>query len=148
MRKKKKKKKKKMALSEFLQVDFVLQVLVSSFLAILFVQSGLDKVVDRAGNLEYVRGHFAKSPLAPFTALLLTGLTALELAAGLLSAVGVAVLLSGGTSLAAYLGSIFSGLSFLALLFGQRLAKDYAGAAALAPYFVVALAGVYINRLH
>ena len=43
---------------------FLLQILVSAFLAILFLQSGIDKVVDRRGNLEWLEGHFAKSPLA------------------------------------------------------------------------------------
>jgi hypothetical protein len=43
---------------------YALQALVSAFLAILFLQSGADKVVDRRGNIEYLKKHFAKSPLA------------------------------------------------------------------------------------
>ena len=43
---------------------YLLQAFVSAFLAILFLQSGIDKVVDRRGNLEWLKGHFAKSPLA------------------------------------------------------------------------------------
>ena len=43
---------------------YLLQILVSAFLAILFLQSGIDKVVDRHGNLDFLKGHFAKSPLA------------------------------------------------------------------------------------
>src|SRR5204863_5122573 len=42
----------------------LLQMLVSLFLAILFLQSGIDKIVDRQGNLDWLKGHFAKSPLA------------------------------------------------------------------------------------
>ena len=42
----------------------LLRIFVSLFLAILFLQSGIDKVVDRRGNLEWLKGHFAKSPLA------------------------------------------------------------------------------------
>ena len=43
---------------------WLLQAFISAFLAILFLQSGIDKVVDRRGNLEWLTGHFAKSPLA------------------------------------------------------------------------------------
>jgi len=41
-----------------------MQILVAAFLAILFLQSGIDKIVDRRGNLEWLKGHFAKSALA------------------------------------------------------------------------------------
>ena len=44
--------------------SYILQILVSAFLAVLFLQSGLDKVVDRKGNREYLNAHFARSPLA------------------------------------------------------------------------------------
>ena len=44
--------------------SWLLQILVSAFLATLFLQSGIDKVVDRRGNVEFLQGHFAKSPLA------------------------------------------------------------------------------------
>jgi hypothetical protein len=127
--------------------DFVLQVLVSAFFGILFLQSGLDKVVDRAGNLEFLKGHFKNTPVASLVPMMVLALTVLELASGALCALGTAVLLSGGSSLVSYLGSICCGLTFLALFFGQRVAKDYAGAAALAPYFLVSMAAVYITRL-
>ena len=45
-------------------VSWLLQILVSAFFAILFLQSAIDKIVDRRGNLEFLQGHFAKSPLA------------------------------------------------------------------------------------
>ena len=64
---------------------FILQILVSAFLAILFLQSGIDKVVDRRGNLEFLQGHFAKSPLAGMVPLLATVITILEIASGALS---------------------------------------------------------------
>jgi len=58
---------------------YLLQTLVSAFLAILFLQSGIDKVVDRRGNLEWLTGHFAKSPLAGLVPLMLSVLTLFEL---------------------------------------------------------------------
>ena len=65
---------------------YLMQILVAAFLAILFLQSGIDKIVDRRGNLEWLKGHFAKSPLAGTVPALLTAITILEVAAGALSA--------------------------------------------------------------
>jgi hypothetical protein len=82
---------------------YLLQTLVSAFLAILFLQSGIDKVLDRRGNLEWLTGHFAKSPLAGLVPLMLSVITLLELAAGGLSAVGcVLILVLRGSTLAFY----------------------------------------------
>jgi hypothetical protein len=35
-----------------------------------------------------------------------------------------------------------------ALFFGQRVSKDYAGAAVLVPYFLLALSGIYLLAEH
>jgi len=66
----------------------VMQILASAFLAVLFVQSGIDKVVDRRGNLDWLKGHYAKSLLAGTVPALLTAITILEVGAGVLSAFG------------------------------------------------------------
>ncbi|RYZ41198.1 MAG: DoxX family protein [Myxococcaceae bacterium] len=123
------------------------QILCAVFLAILFLQSGLDKVVDWKGNLGWLTGHFAKSPLKGVVTPMLAVITLMELAAGALSGAGAVALLVSGNPLLAYLGAVVSAVSLLALFFGQRMAKEYAGAAVLVPYFVVALAGVYLLRL-
>ena len=122
----------------------LLQIFVSAFLAILFLQSGLDKVIDRRGNLEWLSGHFAKSPLAGMVPLLVTVITLLELTAGALSAVGCALILLKHDSTLAFYGAAVAALSIIALFFGQRLAKDYAGAATLVPYFLLALTALYL----
>src|ERR1700724_3211645 len=107
---------------------FLLQILVSAFLAILFLQSGLDKSIARRGNLEWLKGHFAKSALAGMVPLMTTAITMPEIAAGALSAIGGALILFSHDSTLAFYGAVISALSILALFFGQRVAKDYAGA--------------------
>ncbi len=121
---------------------FVLQLFISAFFAILFLQSGLDKVTDRKGNLEWLTGHFAKSPLAGWVPLLVSVLTVLEIASGALCAVGCLLLLVLHDSTVAFYGVVLSGFSLLALFFGQRMAKEYPGAASLVPYFLVVIAGL------
>jgi hypothetical protein len=123
---------------------YLLQIFSSAFLAILFLQSGIDKVVDRRGNLEWLKGHFAKSPLAGMVPLLVTAITILEIAAGACSAVGCAlIILKHGSTLAFY-GAALAAISIIALFFGQRMAKEYAGAAILVPYFLLALSALYL----
>lgn len=122
-----------------------LQLLASVFLAILFLQSGLDKIWDFRTNLDWLHSHFAKSILSGMAPLLLTLLIILEIAGGSLSAVGVVVLLVKKTSLIAYFGAVLCAIDLIALFFGQRMAKDYNGAATLVPYFLLALAAIYLT---
>jgi len=121
-----------------------LQIFASAFLAILFLQSGIDKVVDRRGNLEWLKGHFAKSPLAGIVPALLTVITIIETAAGALSALGCVVIIFSRDSMVAFYGAVVSAIAIIALFFGQRMAKDYAGAAVLVPYFLLALSAIYL----
>jgi len=44
-------------------------------------------------------------------------------------------------------GALFAGISSCILMTGQRLAKDYVGAAALVPYFLIAIIGLYIYQM-
>ena len=77
---------------------WLLRLAVSGFLAVLFLQSGWDKVADRAGNMAWLTEHFAASPLAGLVGPMLTTVTVLELAAGVLSLLGGATLLVAGVS--------------------------------------------------
>src|SRR6266699_3233498 len=116
---------------------YFMQIFASAFLAILFLQSGIDKIVDRGGNLEWLKGHFTKSPLAGIVPALLIGITILEVAAGALSAVGCVLVILLKDSTIAFYGAILSATAVTALFFGQRVAKEYAGAAVLVPYFLL-----------
>ena len=43
------------------------QILIAIFISIAFIQSGIDKILDRKGNLEFFKVHFANSFLKNFT---------------------------------------------------------------------------------
>ena len=125
-------------------IEFLAQLLVSAFLAILFLQSGIDKILDRQGNLSWLKGHFAKSPLAGMVPLMFGVLTIIELAAGALSGIGFVALLFTHNPTIAFYGAVVSAIAILCLFFGQRVAKEYAGAAILVPYFLVTLVAIYL----
>ena len=126
------------------EATYLIQIFASAFLAILFLQSGIDKVVDRRGNFEWLKGHFAKSPLAGIVPALLICITILEVAAGALSGVGSLLIILLKDSTIAFYGAILSAAAITALFFGQRMAKDYAGAAVLVPYFLLTLLVIYL----
>jgi uncharacterized membrane protein YphA (DoxX/SURF4 family) len=107
--------------------------------AILFIQSGLDKIFDWKGNLGWLTGHFSKTFLAPMVPILLATITVMELGAGLLAAAGIVYFLIAGTTILIFYAAALGSLSVIALFFGQRVAKDYPGAAVLVPYFILLL---------
>src|SRR5947199_3673770 len=103
----------------------LLQILVSAFLAILFLQSGIDKIVDRRGNLDWLKGHFAKSPLAGIVPAMVTAITFLEVAAGALSAIGCVVIILSRDSTVAFYGGVISAISIVGLVLGRLMVKGY-----------------------
>src|SRR5215210_2061713 len=127
---------------------YILQILISAFLAILFLQSGIDKIVDRGGNRAYLDQHFAKSPLAGTVGPMFAVVTILEVAAGALLGVGCVLILLTRDSLVAYLGAVLAAVNLTALFFGQRVAKDYVGAAVLVPYFLLAMTAIFVLAEH
>ena len=131
-------------LLDFLAAIPSAQILVSAFLAVLFLQSGLDKVFDFKGNLDWLKGHFSKTPLKSMVPFMLGTVTVLELAAGIVSAIGVVMLLFDGSMFFALKGAQLSAISILMLFFGQRIAKDYEGAATLVGYFLLSIAGIFL----
>ena len=132
------------ALHTLAEATYLMQLFAAAFLAILFLQSGIDKIIDRGGNLEWLKGHFAKSPLAGTVPVLLSAITILELAAGILSAIGCVAVIVLRDSTVAFYGAVISAVAIVALFFGQRMAKDYAGAAVLVPYFLLTLVAIYL----
>ncbi len=126
-----------------MNLDFVFKNLPALFaaalVAILFIQSALDKVFDWKGNLEWLTGHFSKTFLAPMVPMMLATITVMELTAGLLAAAGIAYFLAATSLTMIFWAAVIGSASITALFFGQRVAKDYPGAAVLVPYFILLL---------
>ena len=120
-------------------VFLIVQVLAVSFLAILFLQSGLDKVVDKKGNLDWLSSHFANSPFKNFVPVLFFTITIVELLSGILNLLGVVFLLLEGSLILALYGTILASVALIMLFLGQRIAKDYAGAQSLVSYFILTI---------
>jgi uncharacterized membrane protein YphA (DoxX/SURF4 family) len=120
------------------------EILILLFLIVTFLQSGIDKITDWKGNLSFIKGHFANSPLKNMVPLLLATILVIEIVASLLMVTGVYQLFTTGEKQLALIGVELSAITLIFLLIGQRLAKDYAGAMTLAVYFATTIFGVYL----
>jgi uncharacterized membrane protein YphA (DoxX/SURF4 family) len=120
------------------------EILILLFLIVTFLQSGIDKITDWAGNLGFITEHFKSSPLKNMVPLLLGVVLVTEILASLFMVVGVYQIISSGVKEFAIYGVELSALTLIFLLVGQRLAKDYAGAMTLAVYFIITVFGLYL----
>ena len=103
-------------------------------------------MIDWKGNLGWLTGHFSKTFLAPTVPLLLATITVMELTTGVLSLIGIVQFLVSSTTSVIFWASAVGTASLTALFFGQRIAKDYPGAAVLVPYFLLTLFIMYLTN--
>lgn len=123
---------------------FITEILILIFIIITFLQSGLDKITDWKGNIGWLSGHFSKTFLARQVPLMVAVILILEVVTGILAIIGIVQLIAFGKTLIALYACVLAAIVLLMLLFGQRVAKDYAGAFTITGYFVVTILGVYI----
>jgi putative oxidoreductase len=125
----------------------ILQVIISLFAGVLFLQSGFDKILDFKGNKGYIQSVFAKTIFNSFSGILFIIITILEILAGIFAFFGGIFYFFEGQADFAILGLELSLISILCLFTGQRIAKDYAGAASLVSYFLLMAFGLYLFTL-
>jgi uncharacterized membrane protein YphA (DoxX/SURF4 family) len=109
------------------------------FFAITFIQSGYDKIMDWQGNVGWLKGHFANTPIKNVVSQSLVLILVLEVIAGALSVIGMIQIAVNGNQDFAFLAAVVSAITLLFLLLGQRLAKDYDGARTIVIYFIPAI---------
>ena len=117
----------------------IAQILVSIFFSIVFFQSSIDKINDREGNLKFFNDHFKGTFFQNYTSKSLNLLTLLEITSAFLCFLGILYKLLYHDSIFIYYGLLMSAIVLLSLLLGQRLAKDYVGAADITIYFILCI---------
>lgn len=114
------------------------------FLAITFIQSGIDKLLDWKGNLDWLKSHFSKTFMANMVPLNLGIILVIEFIAGVLCLIGMYQIIVNNDSSIAFYSVILSCITLLLLLFGQRVAKDYDGARTIVIYFIPAIFALFL----
>ena len=127
-----------MSISNFNNIE-IAQILVSIFFSIVFFQSSIDKINDREGNLKFFNQHFKGTLFQNYTLISLNLLALLEITSAFLCCLGIFYNLLYHDLSFIYYGLLMSAIVLLSLLLGQRLAKDYAGAADITIYFILCI---------
>lgn len=122
----------------------ITEILILIFVLITFMQSGIDKATDWGGNTGWLKDHFSGTFLAGMVPLMVAIIMIIEIITGLLAIAGLIWLFLYNDSSFALYTCILAAVTLLMLLFGQRIAKDYAGAFTLTGYFIVVILGVFI----
>jgi len=125
----------------------LLQSVAVVFAAILFLQSGLDKLLNYRENEQYISSVFAKTAFNKISTLLFVLITVMEITTAFWSVFGVVMLLWKGDAEWARKALMMGDVTLLCLFGGQRVAKDYAGAAGIVPYILVLLFGMFLMGL-
>ena len=113
-----------------------------SFFSIVFIQSGLDKVLDKQGNLSFLMDLLKETFSEGLIKLAFYSVTLLELFSGFLCLAGIAQGLFSESSKIGQAGLIIGSVALLVLLFGQRLSKNYDGAKTITIYFILSMVGL------
>lgn len=127
--------------------NFVLNLpvyLILIFTAITFLQSGIDKLVDWKGNYGWLTGHFKGTFMGGMVSLLLGTILVLEVITGLLALAAIFTLWMSENLILSQWALGLAAVTLLMLLFGQRVAKDYAGAFTIVGYFIVVVFGLFL----
>lgn len=118
--------------------------LILIFTVLTFLQSGLDKIFDWKGNYGWLTGHFKGTFMGGMVYLLLGIILVLEVLTGLLALAAIFTLWLNDDPTLALWSLVLGAITLLMLLFGQRVAKDYAGAFTIVGYFIVIIFGVFL----
>ena len=122
----------------------ITEILILIFILITFLQSGIDKATDWKGNTGWLKDHFSKTFLAGQVPLMVGIIMIIEIITGFAAILGIIWLIAFNNPTIALYACILAAITLLMLLFGQRIAKDYAGAFTLTGYFIVVIFGVFL----
>ena len=117
----------------------IVQILVSVFFSIVFFQSGVDKILDRKGNLDFFKDHFKDTPLNKILSPALNILVFLELITAGVCLFGFVYGLIYSNTVYIYYGLLLSALVLLSLLFGPQVDNAFVGAADITTYFILCI---------
>lgn len=125
-------------------IDHIPKLFGLVFLLLTFGYSAFEKGVDFKGQTHWLKAHFSHQFSTRFVQIALTILIILDLLVSALSILGIVQLWCCNNWYFGMIASVWAGVTILCLLLGQRVAKDYQGAANLTVYFGVILLIIWL----
>jgi len=126
-------------------IDNIPLLCVLAFLSIVFIQSGLDKIINWKGNLEFTSSTLSSKIPSFLVVFALFFVLILETFGGFASLGGIIELICFKDQfLWAQIGISSCSSALLVLLLGQRISQNYVDAKTIVIYFIVALIGLIL----
>jgi len=123
---------------------YITELIILTFLAIVFLESGFDKIINWKGNIKWLKPHFSKTILKNKITFSLGIILLLETITGFLAILAILSILINQNTEIAFITAIIASICLLFLLLGQRLAKDYEGAKTIVIYLIPTLFLTYL----
>ena len=120
-------------------------LLILVFFSIVFIQSGMDKIIDKKGNLSFLVSHLEKVFSRTLIKIAFYVVTFLEISSGILCLLGTFQLLFFEQKQLGLIGIFVGSVALLILLFGQRVSRNYDGAQTIVVYFILSITGVLLS---
>lgn len=115
--------------------------------AIVWLQSGVSKLIDFKGELAYFKQQFKSTwGIKHMVKESLLLITVLEIASGLIQIAAIFSLWASQNLILSYWAGLASLFTLFTLITGQRMAKDYAGAQGIMVYISAAM--IFLLILH
>jgi hypothetical protein len=120
------------------------EILILLFLTITFGISIIEKLTDWKGTISYIKENYKNTFLKNYISISIALLVFLEILTCYFLIRGNYQLIKFENTETALIGTLFSCVTLLYMLIGQRIAKDYPGATSLTVYFILSVFGVFL----
>lgn len=123
---------------------YAAQILILIYIVITFGYSVIEKLLQWKENIDFYENHFRDTPLKNTIHFLLKIVILLEIITIIICVIGLFNLIVFSNKEFGFYGLILAAITLLGLMFGQRIAKDYAGAMNITVYFILTIIGVFM----
>ena len=128
-----------------IEAKTIAYLLILVFFSIVFIQSGMDKIIDKKGNLSFLVSHLEKVFSTTLIKIAFYVVTFLEISSGILCLLGTFQLLFFEQKELGLIGIVVGSVALLILLFGQRVSRNYDGAQTIVVYFILSIIGLILS---
>ncbi len=123
---------------------YAAQILILIYIVITFGYSVLEKLLQWKESIDFYKNHFRETTLKNTIPFLLKIVILLEVITIIMCVIGLFVLIVFSNKEFGFYGLILAAITLIGLMFGQRIAKDYAGAMNITVYFILTIIGVFM----
>ena len=123
---------------------YTAQILILIYIVITFGYSVIEKILQWKESVDFYENHFRETSLKNTIPFLLKVVILLEIITVIICVIGLLGLIVFSNKEFGFYGLILAAITLIGLMFGQRIAKDYAGAMNITVYFILTIIGVFM----